>query len=553
MRKRWDINQLSDKAKRLGEKYNLNPIVVQLLINREIPESEFLSFINGTGYTANSPDTLPDIYKALKRIKSAVKKREKVILFGDYDVDGLTSLAIFYDYIKDTSADFSFYIPHRVKEGFGLNKGAISKAKEKGAKLIISFDCGTNSYEEIEYASSLGIDMIVVDHHQPKPGRTPAYAFINPKREGSKYPFENLSGAGVTFKLVEALTGKECKHLLDLVALSIVCDVVPLRGENRYLLKEGIKLLRTAQRPSIKALCDASGLKQGNIDVFHIGYILGPRINASGRVNTAYDALHMFLSEDSSSALKYAQALDEHNRLRKDIESSVLKEAQDYVSSGIEDNPVLVVYKEGWHHGILGIVASRLVDRYYRPAFVIGFDNGIGKGSARSIKGFDLVAALGRCEEYLSNYGGHKKAAGVEILYKNIEGFKKKINEVARASIEPANLIPSIDVDLEITFSSINEKLVSDIYTLKPFGEGNPQPLFLTRNVAIMHSPKKITNEMYSVWIKNRGLVYEGIFFARNGFSDIFTNGNSFDIVYSIEKNTYHNSIRLNIKDVHLS
>jgi len=553
MRKQWNIKKLSDEVKQLGNKYGLNPIIVQILINRGIEESEFLPFLNGKGYTVHSPGTLPDIDKVSKRIKIAVKRKEKIVLFGDYDVDGLTSLTIFYDYIKDTEANFSFYIPHRVKEGFGLNKEAVRKIKEDGAGLIISFDCGTNSYEEIEYAASLGIDVIVVDHHQPKPGRTPSYAFVNPKRKGSKYPFEYLSSAGVAFKLVQALEGKDCNHLLDLVALSIVCDVVPLRGENRYLLKEGIKLLKTTKRPSINALCGVSGLKQDNIDVFHMGYILGPRINASGRVNTAYDALRMFLSKDNPSALKYAKRLDEHNRIRRGIESSVLREAQDYVSGDTENNPVLVVYKEGWHHGILGIVASRLVDKYYRPAFVIGFNDGVGKGSARSIEGFNLMNALGYCEDYLSSYGGHKKAAGIEILYKDVEAFKKKINGIARDTLKSKDLLPSIDIDLEIIFSDINEELINSIYDLKPFGEGNPPPLFITRNVFIKYSPRKVTNGMYSVWLQNNGLTYEGVFFSRNNFSDIFENGKAFDIIYSLDKNNYHNSIRLNIKDVHLN
>jgi len=271
MRKQWEVAEFSERAPNLGEKYNLNPITVQLLINRGIKEDEFSAFLNTRVPTLHSPEILPDINKALERIKTAVKKKEKIVLFGDYDVDGLTSLTIFHDYIKDTRANFSFYIPHRVKEGFGLNKEAIKGIKAEGAGLIISFDCGTNSYEEIEYASSLGIDVIVVDHHQPKQGRTPSYAFINPKRKGSKYPFKNLSAATVAFKLVQALKGKDCGHLLDLVALSIVCDVVPLRGENRYLLKEGIKILRSTRRPSINVLCEVTGLKQDNIDVFHLG------------------------------------------------------------------------------------------------------------------------------------------------------------------------------------------------------------------------------------------------------------------------------------------
>ncbi len=475
MRKQWNVKKLSGKAKQLGNKYHLSPIIAQILINRDIEENDFLSFLNSTG-KIHSPDTLPDIDKASSRIKKAVKEKEKIVLFGDYDVDGLTSLAIFYDYIKGTKANFSFYVPHRIKEGFGLNREAVKNIKAQGASLIVSFDCGTNSYEEIEYASSLGMDMVVVDHHQPKPGRTPSYAFVNPRRESSAYPFKDLSAATVAFKLVQALEGKDCFHLLDLVALSIVCDVMPLRGENRYLLEEGIKRLRISERASVNALCEAAGLDRNKIEVFHLGYILGPRINASGRVNTAYDALHMLLAEDIDSAREYAKKLNGYNRLRRNIESSMLKEAQDHIACGKDDDPVLVVYKEGWHYGVLGIVASRLTGMYHKPAFVIGFNDGLGKGSARSIEKFNLMKALGQCEDYLSSYGGHKKAAGIEISYKYVEGFKRKINNVARDTLKPSDFLSVINIDSDIKFSDINEKFVNDIYKLKPFGEGNPEP-----------------------------------------------------------------------------
>ncbi len=552
MRKRWEVAPSTIDAVRLAKKYDLNPLIVQLLINRKVEESDFFTFFDSEKSNLHSPQLLPDIEKAQERINKAIKEKEKIFLFGDYDVDGLTSLVIFYDYIKKKNVDFSFYIPHRIKEGFGLNKEALKKIKEEGASLVISFDCGTNAYEEIRFAKKLGIDIIVVDHHKPKDGQTPSYAFINPKRIDGKYPFEYLSSAGVTFKLVQVLEGKEREDLLDLVALSIVCDVVPVVGENRVLLKEGLRCLKNSFRFSIDALCEVSGIKKENIDVFHLGYILGPRINASGRVNTARDALEMFIAEDFPSAKRYALGLEKYNNLRRDIETAVLREAEEFAGGNLEDNYVLVLYKEGWHHGVLGIVASRLVEKYYRPSFVIGFNEGLGKGSARSIERFNLMEALGYCEDYLFAYGGHKKAAGIEIFYNDVEKFKEKLNEIAQKILKSSDLIPAINIDLEIGFKEISFSLVEGIEKMRPFGEANPIPLFLTRNVNIKHPPKKINSGLCSVWLTKDNLTYEGIFSVRDDFSNIFKYGKSFDIVYRLEKNSYYNSIRLFIRDVRL-
>ncbi len=552
MRKRWEISSFATETFELAKKYNLSPITVQLLINRKVKEEDFLTFLGYKDYSFASCSLLPDIGKAVERINKAIKDKEKIFLFGDYDVDGLTSLTIFHEYIKNKDVNFSFYIPHRIKEGFGLNKEALRKIKQAGTRLVISFDCGTNAYEEINFARSLGMDVIVVDHHKPKRGMTPAYAFVNPKRDDAYYPFGYLSSAAVTFKLVEALENKGRNDLLDLVALSIVCDVVPLIGENRAYLKEGLRRFRNSFRVSINALCEVSGVKKENVDVFHLGYILGPRINASGRVNTAKDALKMFLEEDFTLAKEHALRLQRYNHLRRDIETVVLREADEFITADLKDNPVLVLYKEGWHHGVLGIVASRLVEKYYRPCFVIGFDKEIGKGSARSIENFNLMDALGRCEEYLFAYGGHKKAAGIEIFYKDIESFKSELNSIAERMLKGTDLIPVEKIDLEIGFKDITFSLLDDIERMKPFGEGNPAPLFVTKEVSLKHPPKKINKGMYSVWLTKDKFTYEGVYSARDDFTSIFEYAKEFDIVYRLEKNNYHNSIRLFIRDVRL-
>ncbi len=550
MRYRWKVNPPSDRVGLLGEKYKLNPIIVQILLNRGIPEDEFLTFLYPSRKHFHSPTLLPDIEKATERIRYALHNREGICLFGDYDVDGVTSLSIFYDFIKDFDNQVSIYIPHRLKEGYGLNKDAIKRVNEDGARLLICFDCGTNAYEEIDFASSLGMDTIIIDHHHPKDDFQIAGAFVNPKRKDSRYPFRDLSTAAITFKLVQILKDDDCEHLLDLVVLSLVCDVVPLKGENRTLLKEGLPLLRRSTRPALRALCKSSGVKMDNLDTFHLGYILGPRINASGRINTAQEALKMFLTDKYSLAEEIASRLEEYNIQRRDIERRVLQEAEEYLKREAEDRAAVVVYEQGWHPGILGIVASRLADKYYRPAFVIGFDGEVGRGSARSVPPLNIIDALQQCEDYLVTYGGHRKAAGVEILYKDIEKFKDHLDRVVKSMVSPDELVPVIDVDCEIDFSSVTWDLAEDIEKLRPFGEANPPPLFLTRNVYCKHPSRKVSKSMYSVWLTDGKGVQEGIFFEKDGFGDIFNYGKTFDIIYRIEKNNYHNTTRVVLKDV---
>ncbi|MBN2483355.1 MAG: single-stranded-DNA-specific exonuclease RecJ [Candidatus Omnitrophica bacterium] len=553
MRTEWLLADLNPDAVELGEVYGLNPLIVHLLLARGIPQKEFLSFLNPSLGDLYSPHRLPDMEKALGRIRSAIEKKEDILLFGDYDVDGITSVIILNEYLKTTPCKVHFYIPHRVEEGYGLNTAAIDEARRKNCPLLIAVDCGTNSYEEIEYARSFGIDVIVLDHHTPKKGLNTPYAFINPKREESDYPFGELSSGGIVFKFVQALSGRDCFELLDLVALSVVCDVAPLRGENRIFLVEGLKQLRDPQRLALKVLCETTKIKPANIQPYHLGYILGPRINACGRIASAKEVLDLFLSDEYDTVREVAQKMNEYNTARRSIESAIYKEAELLVEKEYKDDTVLVLSKEGWHQGVLGIVASRLADKYSRPAFLIGCDEKKGKGSARSVAGVHIMDALGECQDYLATYGGHKKAAGIEILEENIEAFRVKINAVVKDTFSQKQPATRLTVDVQLDFKDITLGFVDDIERLSPFGEENRAPLFLSKGILPKTSPQKLRYTMYSVWLTDGSCTYEAIFYERNGFFDLINYGKPLDVVYSLERNYYHNSVRLVLKDVRLA
>ncbi len=550
IRKTWKIKELNPKVLELSKKHNISEILVQVFINRGINEESFLKFLNPTIADLHSSLLLPDIKKACQRIKKAVDNAEDVLVFGDYDVDGITSLAIFNEYAKQYPGVFSFYVPHRVKEGYGLNKKAILRAKDKGASLIVAFDCGTSSHEEIKLAKSFGIDVVVIDHHYVGREKLGAYAFVNPKRLDSEYPFKELSTGALSFKLLQVLTASDCRQVLDLVALSIVCDVVPLQGENRNLLIQGLSVLRESSRPSIKALCKIASTKQKNLDTFHIGYILGPRINASGRIAHPKDALELFLTEDERRAAKFASKLSEYNKLRRATEVQILKEAEAKINNNIDDNLAIVVSGKSWHPGVLGIVASRLADKYYRPAFVFSFEDGLGKGSARSIQSVHLMQMLDKCADSLITYGGHKKAAGVNINEDELENFREKINTLIEEELDREDFIPSLDIDAKIDFSSIDMDLVEGLEKMRPYGEGNSKPLFASYNISKRGEPQKISS-FHSIWLDDGERTFEGIVYDKD-IVELLDFAQEFDIAFSLEKNHYHNAPKLVIRDARL-
>lgn len=550
-RKIWKIKDLSPDAAVLGQKHKISALIAQILLNRNILEQDFYSFLNHDIASLHSCFSLPDMEKAVKRIKEAVAQKEKILIVGDYDVDGVTSLAIFNEFIKEFSDLFSYYIPHRVKEGYGLNSEVIKKAKAENRTLIIAFDCGTNSIEEVNLARSFGIDMVIVDHHHPKDGLNNPFAFVNPKRKDSKYPFSELSGAALSFKLLEALIGKAAFSTLDLVALSLVCDVVALKGENRTLLKEGLRLLKTSNRPAILALCKIAKIRKENITAFHIGYILGPRINASGRVACASESLQMFLTNDEKEANAIASKLQEYNQLRKGIELNILKEAEQKIESNLSGDYAIVVDGEGWHPGVLGIVASRLADKYYRPSFVISFDEGLGKGSARSIHSVHLMEALEKCSKSLCSYGGHKRAAGLEIFKEGLDEFRKNINNYIKENTQAQDLIPVLDLDLKLSFNDISNEFIEALDALEPFGEENPKAMFASFGVSKKSAAKKI-NSGYSIWLSDGNKTFEASVYD-SGLLDILEYADKFDIAYTLQKNTYHNEPVLAIRDIAFS
>ncbi|MBU2102357.1 MAG: single-stranded-DNA-specific exonuclease RecJ [Candidatus Omnitrophota bacterium] len=549
-RKNWNIRELTPAAAEYAQAWGISSILAQIFINRNVDACDIKNFLNPSLTNLHAAALLPDIEKATSRVQEAVRRQEKVLVFGDYDVDGLTSLAIFYEFAKLNRDLFSFHIPHRVNDGYGLNEPAIKKAKKNGVSLIIAFDCGTGADREIARAKELGIDVIVVDHHHHKSANGESvmpYALVNPKRPDSIYPFSDLSSGALSFKFLQALTGKPCVEVLDLVALSLVCDVVPLKGENRILLKEGLRALRASTRPSIKALCQVSSVRQGNIDTFHIGFALGPRLNASGRIACAHEALDIFLTDDHQEALRIAEKLKGYNVKRRDIEATILKEADAMVEREFANDYAIVVHNDHWHPGVLGIVASRLTDKYYRPSFVISCEESVGRGSGRSIHSVHLMEMLAQCSELLQEYGGHRKAAGVQLAKTDIEPFRKRLNTLIAESVAPEDLVPVLAIELRIDFSDITMSLVGELEGLEPFGEDNPKPLFASFDVAKKTAPKK-TGIGYSVWFTQGGITYEGIVYDKN-ILEIIEFSDMLDIAYSLERNSFHNTPKLVIRD----
>ncbi len=547
----WKINPFLAPPEKLVKKFNLNPVIARIMINRGVREEQVEAFFSSRLDLLHPPSLLPDIEKAKDRIERAVARKERVMVFGDYDVDGIVSLAIFNEFAKKFSNIFSFYIPHRVKEGYGLTKKAVAKAKKNKVSLILTFDCGINSCCEVEYANSLGIDVLIVDHHLPKNELPAADAVVNPKRNDSKYPFSDLTAAGLSFKLLQVLEEKDSYQALDLVALSIVSDVAPLVGENRILLKEGINTLRRSKRAAIRALCQAAKIKQENIDNFHIGYILGPRVNASGRIAHAQDSLSLFLTDDFEKSYQLALKLNKYNQLRKNVEKQILKEAEKQIKNKLCGEHALVVGDSGWHPGVLGIVASRLKDKYCRPSFVVSFDGGVAKGSGRSTEGVHLIDMLDKCSDFLTIYGGHKKAVGMELEEEKLDAFRESINLAIQENIGPKGFLPVLEIDLQLQFNQIDNVLVDSLKALWPYGEGNPKPLFLSKNLTKKKDIQKAKTG-YSFWATDGQKVFETVTYDDN-LAEIIKYGDRLDIVYSLEKNGYHNHPRLVLRDCRLA
>lgn len=520
----------------LSRQLGISKVLAQILINRGIKNlKEAEEFLSAKLEYLLDPFSFTDMHKAVKLIHQAVNNREKVMICGDYDVDGITSITLFKNTLSKMGLHVEHYIPHRIKDGYGLNKKAVEIAKQKKIKLLITADCGTSNHSEIKALRDNHIEVIITDHHEAADTTLPpASVMINPKIKDCSYKFKDLAGVGVAYKLCQALTNKNLAEDLDLVSLGTIADVVPLKGENRIIAKEGLSLLTQAKRTGIRALVEISRINGRQINSTFVSFILGPRINASGRIDTAETALNLLMSEDKKEADMLAKSIDVYNRQRQKIESKILEEAQEIIEREInfKEHKIIVIAKEGWHEGVLGIVAAKLTDRYYRPTIVISLTEDLCRGSGRSIKNFHLFQALLECKEHLKNFGGHSHAVGLSVNKDSIEEFRKKINRLAHEKLLLEDLIPSIEIDMGIDLCALNEQLVDELKVLEPFGTGNPEPLFYTRNLKLKGEPQILSRETLKFWVSDGDITYQAIGFGMSNFKESLKSADSFDLVY---------------------
>lgn len=545
---------LQDK---LSSSLAISKILAQILINRNIRTKDAAAeFLHADLTSLGDPYTFPDMRRAVELIKEKAKNKEKVLIFGDYDVDGITSLAILKDTLCVMGIEADHYIPHRIKEGYGLNKNILQVLKAKKIKLLVTVDCGINSHKEIKEIRRHNIDVIVTDHHEPMDGdKLSASAVINPKLKGPNYKFRDLAGVGVAFKLAQALTGRTLSEELDLVCLGTIADVVPLMGENRVIAKEGLSRINQTKRIGLAALIEKSGVKDRQVNsTFFVSYILGPRLNASGRMDTAEVSLRLLLSQEQAEAEELAGKIEAYNRQRQKIESKILKEAEDLINKEVnfKDHKIIVIAKDNWHQGVLGIVASKISDRFYRPAILISTGGPLCKGSGRSINNFHLFQALLECKDILKSFGGHSHAVGLVIAKDKIGEFKKNINRLAHQKLRIEDLIPSIDIDMELGLGDLSHALAEEMELLAPYGKDNPEPLFYTRNLKLKGEPRILGRDTIKFWVTDGKFSYQAIGFGMSSFRESFSSGGYFDLVYTLRLDSWaeQESVLLEAKDI---
>jgi single-stranded-DNA-specific exonuclease len=558
--KRWVIKTPHPKLqKEISDALNIHPVIAQLLVNRDITSVEDAKhFFYAHESKLHDPFLLKDMDKAVARIKQAQDNRESVLIFGDYDVDGVTSSALLRRTLKRLGIEAINYIPHRMDEGYGLNHSIVEFAKERGIHLIITVDCGINAVSEVKAINAGGMDVIVLDHHEPDGDNLPkAVAVIDPKRHDCKYPFKNLAAVGLVGKLAQALLGKIPDEEWDLIAIGTVADVVTLRGENRIFVKKGLPVIERTNKSGLMALLDVAKIRGKKIKPYYIGFILGPRLNAAGRMDSATIALDLLLSDKYENALALAQSLESHNLSRQKMQSEVVDEAIAMIeaSTDLKGAQIIVVHKEGWHKGVLGIVASKIVERYYRPTIVISVEGGLGTGSARSIEGFHLVEALTNCADSLETYGGHKRAAGLKVRHENIDAFRDAINIFAKGTLNTEALVPSLDIDCEVPFFALSLDFANLVEDLEPHGEGNPSPLLCTRNLTVKSPAALMGKGTIKFWVTDGKISFSAVGFGMTDYQDMIKPGQKVDLAYSLIIDDWNKApvVQLKLKDIRLS
>lgn len=564
--KRWIANPPLDAEQQilsdeLAKTINVNPFLAKLLVLRGIDSYDHAKdFFRPDLAKLHDPFLMKDMDLAVDRLISAMKNGEKILVYGDYDVDGTTSVTLFYGFLSRIYTELDYYIPDRYEEGYGVSWQSIDWAEQNGYTLIVSLDCGIKSVDKVTEAKSRGIDFIICDHHRPGDELPPASAVLDPKRSDCVYPYKELTGAGVGFKLLEAYcirTGTKKEILfsyLDLLVISIASDIVPITGENRILAYYGLLQLNASPRVGVKALINIAGIK-GVLEITQVVFGLGPRINAAGRIKHAKEAVRLLLCEDADEAEAFAMEINKHNTDRRTFDSSITEEALNMIETDdwFSSAKSTVLYKESWHKGVIGIVASRCIEKYHRPTIILTQSHGKAAGSARSVPGFDVYEAIEECSDLLEQFGGHTFAAGLTLPIDNIEAFRKRFDQIVSGKILPEQLIPMINVDLELDLTNITPKFYKILKQMGPFGPGNMTPVFVSRNVELVNKPVLMKEKHIKFEVSQNGSEpLTAIGFGMSHFYPDLLSGTPFSICFHLEENNFRNktTLQLSLKDI---
>ena len=559
MNKKWEYNEVDEnKVLEISKKYDVSELLATILVNRNIIEDEKIKvFLDPTRNDFYDPFLMPDMEIAVDRIIKAIKDKEKIVIYGDYDVDGITSIAVLKQFLEDRGMDVGYHIPNRLDEGYGLNKDAIEEIYKNGYKLMITVDCGISGIEEVEYANSLGIETIITDHHEPLDVLPNSIAVMDAKIKTNKYPFNQLAGVGVVFKLIQAigikldLLEKEYLKYLDLVCIGTISDIVPLVDENRVIAKLGLMLVEKTRNLGLKTLLDSMGYKK--INSTSVSFGIAPRINACGRMGHADEALKLFLTKNKNEAIELTNKLNDYNKTRQDIEKKIFEEALSKIEGeDVNSKSTLVIGGDNWHHGVIGIVSSKITEMFFKPSILICFEEENGKGSGRSIPGFDLHKALCETSDYLTKYGGHEMAVGLSLEKNKFDEFKSAFEEYANKS-NIRDIIPIINIDKLISYKDLNLETVRELNKLEPYGEANKSPLIAYRNLKIDSIRVLTEGKHMKLTLKTENNNIISVMGFNMGYrAEEFLIGDKVDVVGTLEINSFNGneSVQINLKDI---
>lgn len=577
MQKRWVVKDVSrpDLVNKLAASLNINPVLSQLLVQREISSfPDARDFFRPSLDNLHDPFLIKDMEKAVRRIEQAIENQERILVYGDYDVDGTTAVALMYSVLKEFYDRVEFYIPDRYKEGYGISYEGIDHAKRRGVGLIVALDCGIKAVKQVEYALEKGIDFIVVDHHRPGEVLPPAVALIDPKQSDCTYPYKELSGCGLGFKLAQAIYQKkripfeELEKFLDLVVVSIAADIVPITGENRILAYFGLQRLNMNPRPGLESIlfynnifkkslpCEKTAFTR-EININDLMFLIGPRINAAGRIENGKTAVDLLLCNCMGETHQLSQIINDNNTERRSLDTSITEQAMRMLKHNPDHRKerATILFDPEWSKGVIGIVASRLIENYYRPTIILTESNGMITGSARSIKDFDIYDAIDACSEHLEHFGGHKYAAGLSLKPENLDSFIEAFYQVAENTITEAMMVPEIEIDAQIDLPDIEGKFFRVLKQFAPFGPGNPNPIFLTTQCVAKGIPRLVGNKhlKFNLTQPMMGMAeLPAIAFQQGNQIDLMQAGRPFDLVYQIEENEWNGKtyLQLNVKDI---